>query len=66
MAADAIYVEDVESDTLAGLATAMETILNTTYTVVSAQNPFPPALTITRGQSKNLGGHVVLYGTLNP
>ena len=59
MAVSEIFVIDVESDTLAGLAEAMETVLNTTY-IVPLVNPFPPTLTITRGQSKNLGGHVFL------
>lgn len=61
MAVSTVFVKDIEADTLADLATAAETILNTDYAVLLV-TPFPPTITVTRGQSKNFGGHVFFYG----
>ena len=61
MAGTNVFVEEIEADTLAELASAAETILNTNYSVLLV-SPFPPTITVTRGQSKNYGGHVFLYG----
>ena len=56
-----LYLKDVEGDTMAAIATAVETILNTDYLVLLV-SPFPPQITATRGQSKNFGMHVLFYG----
>ena len=57
-----LYVVSVEHDTLAGLAAAIEAILNVDHEVL-VENAFPPTLTLTRGQNKNLGGHIMFYVT---
>ena len=59
-----VFIEEIESDTLADLASQAEEILNVDYSVLLV-TPFPPQITITRGQSKNFGGHVFLYGDPN-
>lgn len=61
MAGAALYIEDVEDDTLAGLAEKVEDVLNVDYLVLLV-SPFPPQITATRGQEKNFGMHILLYG----
>lgn len=61
MAITSIYIEDVEDDTPAGLAAKAEVVLNEDYSVLLV-SPFPPQITATRGQSKHLGMHILLYG----
>ena len=61
MAVSALYLEDVEDDTLAGLATKAEVVLNDDYVVLNV-TPFPPQIVATRGQSKHFGMHILLYG----
>jgi hypothetical protein len=62
MAFDSLFIEDVESDTLEGLAAAAEVVLNEDYVVLNV-TPFPPQITVTRGQGKHFGMHILLYGT---
>ena len=65
MAGATLYLKDVENDTMAGIAAAVEQILNIDYQVFLI-TPFLPQITATRGQSKNFGMHVLFYGEPTP
>jgi len=51
----------VESDSLAGIATASETVLNTTYVVSDGSEPQISAF---RGIDNNFSAYILFYGDL--
>lgn len=62
MALDQLWVKRVESDTPAGLATAVETLLNVTYDVKIVTKFFPMFDSI-RSDDQHRAMCVIFYGT---